>query len=253
MPHPPKGEKDWIELYKDNSTGIDLAGWTIEDSTGIVLVLKEDAFFSTPSSFLQIFVSNRLNNSGDTVKIKNKENNIIDEKSYDYDPGENKSFGRYPDGSGNWGVLISATANSSNSQLAPSQTPIPSATLTPSRTPTPVKNAKVTFSTNNSQSSAVTISQVNKSLDTPAVYSQDGITINLANGLSASPIGSVAGVYNISQETTVSGLTKELSGNRDVKSKAGSALIYFLISGGLISVGGGVYSSIRKLRKNYPL
>jgi len=82
-PFPNTGEVEWIELYNDTNTEISLVGYTIEDGTnkpkdlssysilaGDYLILRQ----STDFSF-------QLNNSGDTIILKNI-GTIIDQVAY---------------------------------------------------------------------------------------------------------------------------------------------------------------------------
>ncbi|OGG26620.1 hypothetical protein A2960_00415 [Candidatus Gottesmanbacteria bacterium RIFCSPLOWO2_01_FULL_39_12b] len=137
MPNPSSGD-DWIELYKTDQTEIDLSGWKIEDSTSVAKTFSDGTKIASASSYYQVMLSNRLNNGGDTVKLKDNNGNIINETTYSSNPGEGITLGRFPDGSSNWGILTSSTPNSSNSSLVPSSTPTPS--ITPTYTPTPKTN-----------------------------------------------------------------------------------------------------------------
>lgn len=160
LPHPSSGA-DWIELYKTDSNDVDISGWRIQDSTGDMSPFPEGTKIASSSAFYQVFVSNRLNNGGDNIKLKDKNSTVIDEKSYDKDPGVDISLGRYPDGENNWGVLMSSSPNAPNNSFAPvptptptsvptsapasdpTSTPAPSATSQPQNSPTPTKKPVV--------------------------------------------------------------------------------------------------------------
>ncbi len=135
MPNPSTGD-DWIELYKSDSDETDISGWQIEDSTGVVKIFSDGTKFASGSSYFQVLISNRLNKDGDNIKFKDKNNALIDEKSYNQDPGSDVSIGRYPDGSSNWGKLISTSPNTANSTFVPSPTPTPTSTPVPTSVPT---------------------------------------------------------------------------------------------------------------------
>lgn len=133
LPHPSSGD-DWIELFNTEAFEVDISGWIIEDSTSKIKTTPEETKFTTMSAYLQIFVSNRLNNSGDTLKLKNKEGVSVDEKSYNKDPGVDISLGRFPDGSNSWGVLTASSPNSANSNYSPTTTNAPEPTEKPTVT-----------------------------------------------------------------------------------------------------------------------
>jgi len=137
MPNPTSGD-DWIELYKSDPEEIDISGWQIEDKTSIVKTFPDGTKIASNSSFMQVFVSNRLNKDNDLIKLKDKNSNVVDEKSYSQDPGTGVSIGRYPDGSDNWGVLTSSSPNTANSSLVPTPTLSPTATPTVTAIPTPI-------------------------------------------------------------------------------------------------------------------
>ena len=72
------GEKEWIELYNPGSATVSLDGWTMEDARDLIASLygtisKYSTWEITPS---------RLNNDGDTVKLKSPNGQIIDIISY---------------------------------------------------------------------------------------------------------------------------------------------------------------------------
>ena len=72
------GEKEWIELYNPSASPLSLDGWTIEDAKDLIASLygtisKYSVWEITPA---------RLNNDGDTVKLKSPNGQIIDVVSY---------------------------------------------------------------------------------------------------------------------------------------------------------------------------
>lgn len=87
--------------------------------------------------------SSMFNNDGDMVVLFDANGNILDQYTYTKDPGENISFGRNPDGTGEFAILSNTTQGQQNasiqptSTLSPTKAPTPTHTPTPSRTPTP--------------------------------------------------------------------------------------------------------------------
>lgn len=164
MPHP-DNESDWIELYLTDPGEKELNGWKIEDSTGVIKTLNSDLKFSTGSPYLVITVSTRLNNGGDKLVLVDDQGKLTDEKSYDTDPGTGISLGRSPDGSDNWGVLLSASKGNPNAgyvepTAVPSvtATPVPSSTLTPKPSVSP-KPSSTPHPENTSTSAPPTITK----------------------------------------------------------------------------------------------
>ena len=129
----PQGE--WVELYNKNEIGYDLDGWYIwDDSTDIsnkVFITGSNTYPARTiilgESWLVVYMNKALfDNTGDTVKLFDNYNNLIDTYTYtigdnacdlEPTPGEendstetgscstippNKSYARIPDGSGAW-------------------------------------------------------------------------------------------------------------------------------------------------------
>ncbi len=192
MPHPSPGS-DWIEIYNPDSDNTNLSNWTLVDSTSTMKTLSGTI---VSNGFATFDVTNRLNNSGDSIYLKDPSGNIIDNYSYNSDPGMNKSIGRSPDG-GNWTVLASSSKGSSNGEQSsstptptpkPTPTPTPKPTIKPSPTPSPTPTHTPT--------PTPTISpEANAPTSTPVAKSE-GLSFIWARKIasSASKITSVAGV-----------------------------------------------------------
>lgn len=193
-PHPASGN-DWIEIYNPTSTDIDLTNWIIEDSTSTIKTLSGNI---NPNSFVYIEVSNRLNNSGDSVILKNALGATIDSHIYASDPGIDISLGRNPDG-GSWTTLSNSSQNSSNNN-SQGITPTPTATSTPSPTPSPSPQnifqlSNTPTSINSDQSFTISVQLKNPSLISQKFY--------------------IKGAFKKSDSTNYFGLTK--SSNKWVK------------------------------------
>jgi hypothetical protein len=83
VPHPSSGA-DFIVILNPTPTSVDLTNWTVSDGTGVIKTLSGSL---NPDDSLKIEVSNRLNNSGDSVILKNGSGEEIDSLSYSSDPG----------------------------------------------------------------------------------------------------------------------------------------------------------------------
>src|SRR3989344_3082217 len=128
----PQGE--WIELYNNSTQAVDLSGWYTRDATNgdgnkvFITVLNTSPATTTigGKGWLVVYMNKPiLNNTGDTVRLFDASNNLIDSHSYD-DPDfceieptpgnenstdasgscgsvpHNKSYARIPDGIGEW-------------------------------------------------------------------------------------------------------------------------------------------------------
>src|SRR3989339_132217 len=130
----PATNPEWIELYNDGDTLIDLTGFLLEDgNTNHTddLVLSG----SLASHSYGVFFHNEgwLNNGGDTLKLYDNATpsaNIIDQYTYGSLTAE-KSVFRSPNGSENW-VTGFPTQNASNPAPSPSPSPSPTPSLKPS-------------------------------------------------------------------------------------------------------------------------
>jgi len=104
------------------------------------------------NGFANFDVSNRLNNGGDSVYLKDSTGTTLDSYTYSSDPGIDYSLGRQPDG-GSWITLSNSSQGASNggSSPAPTTTPTPlptsTPTPTPTKTPTPTPTPKTPTST----------------------------------------------------------------------------------------------------------
>lgn len=127
----PQGE--WVELYNNSDYSFDLAGWYIRDesATNKVIITAANTYPATTvigaKSWLVVYMNKAvLNNTGDTVKLFNDADILVDSHAYtgnDYcelepTPGDensdttgggtcgqvppNKSYARIPDGIGYW-------------------------------------------------------------------------------------------------------------------------------------------------------
>lgn len=133
MAHPSAGN-DWVELYNSSTDQVDLNGWKLVDSTSTMKTLTETIY---PNSTLVIYVSNRLNNSGDTITLQDPTGTTIDSYAYSSDPGIDVSITRTPDG-GTW-QASPQTPSPSTSDPTPTPTP------TPSPSPSPTTSSKSSF------------------------------------------------------------------------------------------------------------
>jgi DNA/RNA endonuclease YhcR with UshA esterase domain len=80
---PVSGEAEWIELYNKNIYDIDLTGWQILDGSDTSTPLEGTISASNNNPFLIIeSPKGKLNNSGDTIILQDKDGNILDTVNY---------------------------------------------------------------------------------------------------------------------------------------------------------------------------
>jgi hypothetical protein len=136
--HPAPGSgADWIELVNVSSEAVPLSGWSVSDATSPLTPMPsfQDRIIA-PAEFLVIEVGSRLNNTGDSVILKNPVGSIIDEVRYTSTTA-NLSWSRGESGGETW-VQQPPTRGSNNLPLpSPTPTPSPSPTVSPSPTPSP--------------------------------------------------------------------------------------------------------------------
>ncbi|PSO45497.1 MAG: hypothetical protein BRC22_00835, partial [Parcubacteria group bacterium QH_9_35_7] len=88
LPDPNNGN-EWIELYNPGKEKINLSGWTLSDKVSTINSL--DQTISSSEFFTYTLSGAKLNNGGDSVILKNKNNKIIDQITYS-DSGSSASI-----------------------------------------------------------------------------------------------------------------------------------------------------------------
>lgn len=75
---PEDGEEEWIELYNTTNKSIDLNNWFIEEGSGSKTMLNDfiEHFFVVEN------IKGNLNNSGDSIYLKDSEGRVIDNLVY---------------------------------------------------------------------------------------------------------------------------------------------------------------------------
>lgn len=235
---------DWVELYNNSDSPIDLSAYLLidvaENTKGFSCTLNSHGFVVADWS-------NRLNAGGDTVRLKNN-GSIVDcvvygdganqkcdgKDTIDLPSISSNEFGaRLPDGSGAWSKTTVNTKDSPNSgsskdnsaicvvptptptdapTTVPTNTPVPTATpvSTPTKTPTPKPTIKATIKPTNSPSPS------------PEVL---GEQISASSTPTSSPIPS---------------------------SGSGVSVLPFIMIGlGVVSIGGAMYPFLKSQLKAY--
>ncbi len=146
----PSTDTEWVELYNDSSSEVDLSGYLLEDGNSSRNDdINLSGIISGNGFVVFTHVEGWLNNGGDTIKLYNNASPsaIIDQYTYG-GVDSSKSIARIPNGSENWQTTTNITNNSSNPSptTSPTQDPTntPTATPTKTATPTPIGTPKPT-------------------------------------------------------------------------------------------------------------
>ena len=143
LAHPSTGNKEWVEFF--NPDAIDISHYWIDDDDsftddkGSASKRSLESLNTSNSSYPYIELSSFLNNDGDKVVLFDDSDTIVDQFHYDKDPGVDVPIGRFPDGTGSFQMLASATIGDANVGPLPTATPTQFLTPTPKNTSTPTK------------------------------------------------------------------------------------------------------------------
>jgi hypothetical protein len=118
-------ELDWIEIYNPTTSSIDITGYKIYDSGAIPPGTKPKKLFPGGSiipanGFLVIITDDAdpsgfgLSSNGEKVWFENASGTLIDSVNLAAVTDTSASFGRLPDGSSNWQILVPRTRGTSN-------------------------------------------------------------------------------------------------------------------------------------------
>ena len=163
------GEGEWVEFYFPSGP-IDISSYYLKDVANTKKTLNSLENCGNYAVYDLVTSTGNpsdgwLNNSGqESIFLYDGNDNLVDSFENWLNPGEGKTLGRIPDGSGNWQETEKATKCQQNSQALPSPTPIPtpapsptsstsqSSTSTKSPTPTPKPSATPAKSSSSSPS-----------------------------------------------------------------------------------------------------
>lgn len=148
-------DPEWVELYNDSDTDLDLTGWKLKDGAQSPKTIN--GTIPKHGFFVYEHQTGWLNNSGgDSISLfdSSSPSAKIDEVSYGQTgsvvgtPGKDKSAGRTPDGSPSWQNGLVWTKSAPNPEPTPEPTPTlaptPSSTPHPTVTPTPKPTTRPT-------------------------------------------------------------------------------------------------------------
>jgi hypothetical protein len=137
----PDSATEWIEFYNASPSADYIKSYYIDDDPDFLSDSGSSAkknltnLNTSNPNFPYFETSSFFNNSGDYVVLFDSLGVTIDQYQYVSNPGQDKTIGRYPDGSGQFYFLSYSTKSDSNP--AP---PTPTPTQAPTNTPTPTVN-----------------------------------------------------------------------------------------------------------------
>ncbi|MBW2965783.1 carboxypeptidase regulatory-like domain-containing protein [Candidatus Woesearchaeota archaeon] len=108
----PSSGSDWVEIYNNDVNIINLTGWVLNDS----LTTSSMATLSgviNPGEFLSVDVGARLNMGGDDIILIDSALTTVDSHTYTSSQSD-VAVGRYPDATGSWQDMGTATPGSAN-------------------------------------------------------------------------------------------------------------------------------------------
>ncbi len=136
----------WVELYNSGSESHDISGWFVDDDGGSEKFTIPQGTIIAPNSYVT-FDSGKFNwntSTGDSARLLQGDV-VIDEYNFLSNPGDQFSFGRFPNGQA-WAVCSPTKGITNTGCVYPTSTPTPTptplpptptATLTPQPTSTP--------------------------------------------------------------------------------------------------------------------
>lgn len=139
---------EFVELYNtDGQNSVDLEGYVLEDAvprtfsiTGVTISPNGYHSFTRGETGIA------LNNTGDTIVLKDNDQNVLDSFTFEKTI-EDRSWSRIPNGTGDFVNNTDPTENAENAPPpapTPTPTPKPTSTPKPTKTPKPAKTPKPT-------------------------------------------------------------------------------------------------------------
>ncbi|OGM11287.1 hypothetical protein A2W13_00985 [Candidatus Woesebacteria bacterium RBG_16_36_11] len=251
---------DWVEIFNNSDSNIDLSNYSLTDGSESGNV---KTFMCTLSSkgFLVIDWSNKLNNTGDIIYLRNNEE-LKDCVSYGDGAGKlcegresidlsvietNKFGARVTDGTGVWNIVSLATKENPNdrsvrdpSKICFTPTPIPEPTQAPTSAPTSTPTPSPTRTPTSTPTS--TPKPTKTPTPKPSIQSSPdvlGDTSTDSSGLSVNEIS-----LGLITPTSTPLIESEKIGKIPPYS-------YFIAGGGVIFLGLAVYSFFTSRKTSY--
>ncbi|OGH08251.1 MAG: hypothetical protein A2171_02165 [Candidatus Levybacteria bacterium RBG_13_35_9] len=230
-------DSDWVEIYNSDSAPVDLSLYILRDGTD---TNKIDLSGNIEANGFAVFDwSNKLNNSGDTIRlILNSDSSTIDTVSYGDSggiiaPQDTQTAGRTPDGSSGIFLLSSSTKGSSNnsSSIVPTATQTPTEAPTPTKTPTPTKSPTPTPTIKPTSTSVPTKTPTPKPTITNSISTPTPLSENRNNSVSVLGSSAQNQIPTLSEEKKEVKVESVNSGNIIAKVFIILGLIFLILCG----------------------
>ncbi len=236
---------EFIELYNSGTDSATITGWQISDTHGSTKTyIFPEATLGSGNyiNFRRSVTGITLNNDGDGVELKDKDNNLIDSMGFE-ETIEDRSWSRIPNGFGSFINGAEVTEFAANIAPPPTFSPTPTPTSTPTQTPTttPTSTPVKTSSPNPTPTKTPTL--IPKATPTPG-------PIESAADLHPTSSGSVLGLANRSADLTLTPKPVVSPSAEKVQGKNVIMGIIF-IGAGLLLVVGSIYTAIKTSKSSH--
>jgi len=136
LPGPQEDYPDWIEIYNAGDEAVMLGGFFMSDTLDVEAAFRISeahpdsvtvaaggfiVFYANKDTALSVLNLNfKLSGNGEQIGLWNADENLLDGLTYG-EQTEDVSYGRYPDGSGNWMLMPDFTPGASNTAQSPGE------------------------------------------------------------------------------------------------------------------------------------
>lgn len=244
----PDSDTEWIELYNSSSSADYLKSYYLDDDTDFEHDVgsgkKSLANINIDNISFPVFeTSSFLNNSGDFVVLFDGSGNIVDQYQYTRSPGRDVSIGRYPDGSGSFGILTAlskASVNAAPASPTPSQTPTAAPIATPAKSPKP---------TNTPASTSIPQTSSPTTLPFPATYSPNPNVVATIKSPPQKDSTTPGIILGISADNTAPGPSPKVQMESEEETKI-KVISLVLAASGVVLIILGILSTVKTLKIN---
>ncbi|GAA1707170.1 hypothetical protein GCM10009808_26480 [Microbacterium sediminicola] len=117
-----QGDPDWVEIYNDGTTDVDISGWVVTDSAAEPAVLPEGTI--VPAEGYLVLEKDAAFpfglGKGDEFHLYLADGvTLVDEVAWPADTHADPSYGRCPDGTGEFAINATATPGAANDCVLP--------------------------------------------------------------------------------------------------------------------------------------
>ena len=251
----PSDKYDWVELYSSES--VDISGYKLADETGVFETIPASTTLG-PGIYYVVSKYQRLDNEGDTIILKDTQDQTVDQISYGGEgevciPSSEGSIARIPDGGNVYDRLLVNSKGAANSQTAtdpcPSPTPIPTNTSAPTPNPTdspvPTKTPTPTKAPTSTTTPTIKAAPTINLIITPTTFLGEEVNENNQGDLL------LAGSGVLGEENTIADNVSTKSGSNKKDKPFPVFAIFFIVTGGIfISFAVFLFVKQRKMREN---